>query len=107
MVQFAPLDVPTIKKVVGKLIVELQTQLEPKDVEIEVDGKAIDWLVEHGYDKTMGARPMSRILQQEIKRELADELLFGKLQKGGRVNVTVVKGQLRLKFKKSTVSSEN
>ena len=91
----------------GKLIVELQTQLEPKDVHIEVDEKAVDWLVEHGYDKTMGARPMSRILQHEIKRQLADELLFGKLQKGGQVKVTVVKDQIRLKFKKSTVPKDD
>ena len=74
---------------------ELEVQLEPKHVVLEIDSAARKWLAEHGYDKKMGARPMARLIQEQIKRPLAEELLFGKLSKGGHVLVTAEKGKLK------------
>ncbi len=89
VVSFAPLDEGTILHVVGKFILELEQQLEEKHVVIEVDDEARNWLAEKGYDKSMGARPMARIIQEHIKQPLAEDLLFGKLMKGGSVVVSV------------------
>ncbi len=101
IVPFAPLDEPTILHVVDKFILELEEQLEDKQVSLEVDEKARNWLAEKGYDRSMGARPMARIIQQNIKQPLAEDLLFGELLKGGKVKVTVKKGELYTKvFKK-------
>ena len=73
---------------------ELEQQLEDKRVTLEVDDEARLWLAEKGYDKSMGARPMARTIQQYIKQPLAEDLLFGKLVKGGEVRVTVRDGKL-------------
>lgn len=89
IVPFAPLDEATILHVVGKFIMQLEQQLEEKQVTLEVDEAARVWLAEKGYDRSMGARPMARIIQQHIKQPLAEDLLFGKLIKGGEVNVSV------------------
>ncbi len=89
IVPFAPLDESTILHVVGKFILELEQQLEEKQVTLEVDEDARLWLAEKGYDRSMGARPMARIIQQHIKQPLAEDLLFGKLIKGGEVKVGV------------------
>ncbi len=88
IVQFKSLDERTIANVVDKFIIELETQLEDKRVSLHVDEKARAWLAHHGYDRAMGARPMARVIQEHVKRPLADELLFGRLTKGGRVHVT-------------------
>ena len=77
-------------RVVEKFVLELELQLSDRNVIIEVDRKAMDWLVEQGYDPLMGARPMARIIQENIKKPLADELLFGKLQTGGVLCRSVV-----------------
>jgi len=87
IVQFRSLDPLTIARVVDKFLVELEAQLEPKGVELEVDDGARAWLATHGYDLRLGARPMARIIQERIKRPLAEELLFGKLAGGGTVRV--------------------
>ncbi len=89
IIQFAPLDERTIARVADKLLVELEAQLEDKDVALEVDDKARRWIAEKGYDEKMGARPMARVIQEQIKRPLAEELLFGELASGGSIVVSV------------------
>jgi len=89
IIQFASLDIVSIKRVVDKLIVELEAKLGSNDVTIELDDAARDWIAARGYDEKMGARPMARIIQEHIKRPLADELLFGSLADGGHVRVSV------------------
>ncbi|MFA5589672.1 MAG: ATP-dependent Clp protease ATP-binding subunit ClpA [Lysobacteraceae bacterium] len=96
IVQFRGLDFDYILRVVDKFIIELETQLQEKHVVLSVDPEARRWLAEHGFDPQMGARPMARVLQDRIKRPLADELLFGQLVGGGRVDVTVKDGQLQV-----------
>ena len=91
IIQFAPLDVPVIERVVDKLIVEVEAQLEKKGVSILLDDEARHWLAQKGYDPKMGARPMARLIQEQIKRPLAEELLFGKLAVGGTVKIGVSK----------------
>jgi ATP-dependent Clp protease ATP-binding subunit ClpA len=87
IIQFAPLDETSIARVVDKLIVELEAQLEKNEVTIELEPAARDWIAAKGYDKAMGARPMARVIQEHIKRPLAEELLFGRLKDGGHVRV--------------------
>jgi ATP-dependent Clp protease ATP-binding subunit ClpA len=98
IIQFAQLDKPTIERVVDKLIVEVETQLEQKGVTLTIDDAARDWIAEKGYDPKMGARPMARIIQEHIKRPLAEELLFGRLVGGGQVIVTVAGDRSKLAF---------
>ena len=88
VVAFNNLPPEVVVRVVEKFILELELQLSDRNVIIEVDRKAMDWLVEQGYDPMMGARPMARIIQENIKKPLADELLFGELQNGGVVQVS-------------------
>lgn len=94
IINFAPLDTVTVGLVVDKFLMELDEQLSSKNVKFTVDSAARDWLVKHGYDKTMGARPMARLIQENIKKPLADELLFGKLINGGYVSLKVKDGKL-------------
>lgn len=94
IINFAPLNTETIGLVVDKFIMELDEQLSHKGVTFSVDKLAREWLIEHGYDKTMGARPMARLIQENVKKPLADELLFGKLMHGGHVNLKVKDGKL-------------
>ncbi|MGA1206142.1 MAG: ATP-dependent Clp protease ATP-binding subunit ClpA [Litorivicinaceae bacterium] len=89
VVQFGALTEEVIEQVVHKFIAELQAQLDDRKVSIEVSDAALQWLAKRGYDKTMGARPMARLIQDAIKRPLADAILFGELQHGGSVYVTV------------------
>ena len=89
VVPFAPLGRAEIAQVVDKFLIQLEEQLSAKQVALEVDQAARDWLAEHGYDVKMGARPMARTIQESLKRPLAEELLFGKLAGGGRVAVRV------------------
>ena len=91
IIQFDPLDETSIARVVDKLIVELEAQLDKTDVTIELEPAARSWIAERGYDKKMGARPMARVIQEHIKRPLAEELLFGKLADGGHVRVDLNK----------------
>ena len=101
IIQFDPLSEDVILTVVDKFLIQLQTQLDDKSVLLEVDAKARQWLVEKGYDVHMGARPMARVIQQHIKKPLAELVLFGELAAGGgTVNITVKKDQLVLKVSK-------
>ena len=88
VVQFQGLDEENITYVVDKLLMELEVTLEQKNVRLKVDKKARAWLAKNGYDPHMGARPMGRLIQDQIKKPLADEILFGKLVKGGDVQLT-------------------
>ena len=97
VIPFAPLEIDTVRLVVDKFIMQLEAQLTDKDVEIELDEAARNWLAARGYDVTFGARPLSRLVQEHIKKPLADELLFGKLMQGGTVKVSVEKDALSLK----------
>lgn len=94
IIWFNHLDMTVIAKVVDKFLVELQAQLDEKGVSLEVSDEALTWLAEKGYDKSMGARPMSRVVTESIKRPLADEILFGKLEKGGVARVDVKEGNI-------------
>ncbi|HEX7416891.1 MAG TPA: AAA family ATPase, partial [Steroidobacteraceae bacterium] len=98
IIQFAPLDPITIERVVDKLLVEVEAQLEQKGVALTVDDAARHWIGRQGYDPKMGARPMARIIQEHIKRPLAEELLFGKLAAGGQVQVSVSPDGTQLKL---------
>ena len=89
IIQFQSLDLEHILRVVDKFLIELEAQLQEKHVSLHVDGDARRWLAEHGFDPQMGARPMARVIQDNVKRALADELLFGKLSEGGRVYLSV------------------
>lgn len=99
IVQFAPLEKPTIKTVVDKFLVELQAQLDDKKVTLDVDEEARDWLADHGYDRAMGARPMALLIKDKLRKPLAEAVLFGELSKaGGRVEVTVEDGEIALQI---------
>jgi ATP-dependent Clp protease ATP-binding subunit ClpA len=89
VVQFAGLSSEVIQKVVEKFVFQLEAQLADRGVTIELDEAAAQWLVERGYDEKFGARPMARTIQEHIKKPLADEILFGKLEHGGVVRVKV------------------
>ena len=89
IIQFAALDAHSIKRVVDKLVVELEGKLDSNGVTLELDDAARNWIAARGYDPKMGARPMARIIQEHIKRPLAEELLFGSLAEGGHVRITV------------------
>jgi ATP-dependent Clp protease ATP-binding subunit ClpA len=92
------LSTEVIHQVVDKFIVELQVQLDQKGVSLEVSQEARDWLAEKGYDRAMGARPMARVIQDNLKKPLANELLFGSLVDGGQVTVTLNKEKNELEY---------
>ena len=94
IVHFNPLDPSIIMHVVDKFLVDLETQLDSKNVNLDVDDSAREWLGVHGHDQLMGARPMARLIQDKIRRPLAEELLFGKLENGGSVHVTTKDDEL-------------
>jgi ATP-dependent Clp protease ATP-binding subunit ClpA len=92
VIQFGPLDAATIDRVVDKLLMEAEAQLEQKGVSLMIDEAARRWIATKGYDPKMGARPMARVIQEHVKRPLAEELLFGKLAGGGQARVVVAEG---------------
>ena len=98
VIQFKSLDETTIAHVVDKFVLELEAQLSEKNVTIELDNAAREWLAKRGYDPTMGARPMARLIQERVKKPLANELLFGSLASGGHVKVTVSNEHLAFDF---------
>lgn len=97
-IAFEPLTIEVIKQVVDKFINELRAQLVEKKVELELTEAAREWLAVKGYDKLYGARPMARLIQSKIKEPLANEVLFGSLEKGGKVVVNEKDGELALEF---------
>lgn len=106
IVQFQSLTTETIIEVVNKFILELEAQLADKNVTIEVDEAARQWLAKNGYDPLMGARPMARLIQDKIKKSLAEELLFGKLEKGGHVQVHEQENELTFTLESAQESEE-
>ena len=105
VVQFNPLPESVITSIVDKFLIRLEIQLNEKNVTLVVDDKAKRWLADKGYDVKMGARPMERVIQENIKRPLADEILFGRLVKGGNVKVTEKGGSLKLAFDKEKAAA--
>jgi ATP-dependent Clp protease ATP-binding subunit ClpA len=101
VISFAALTPDTIGRVVDKFILQLEEQLADRNVTIELDADARKWLGEKGYDKLFGARPLARIIQEHIKKPLAEELLFGKLTKGGVVHVKVAGDKLAFTFEEA------
>jgi ATP-dependent Clp protease ATP-binding subunit ClpA len=106
IVEFKPLRPTTIANIVNKFILELEEKLETKDVEINVDEAARLWFAEHGYDRDMGARPMRRLIQEKLKKPLAEELLFGDLAAGGSALVTVEDDEIKIEVQEPVVSSK-
>ncbi|WP_298933916.1 ATP-dependent Clp protease ATP-binding subunit ClpA [uncultured Ruegeria sp.] len=98
VISFAPLPKEVILQVVEKFVLQLEAQLLDRGVTIDLTTKAAAWLADKGYDDKMGARPLGRVIQEHIKKPLAEELLFGKLAKGGVVRVSVKKGELDLEI---------
>ena len=91
VVPFAPLSHEVVRAIVDKLLMQLEVTLEAKRVHLNVEDAARDWMAREGYDPALGARPMARLIQERVKRPLADELLFGRLAQGGRVRIGVGK----------------
>jgi ATP-dependent Clp protease ATP-binding subunit ClpA len=102
---FNHLDEQIIMQVVDKFIVELESQLDKKSVSLEITQGARDWLAQKGYDKTMGARPMARIIQDSLKKPLANEILFGQLINGGSVKVIVNNKELAFEYENESVEA--
>jgi len=102
IVPFASLDPATIAHVVDKFIMELEIQLQEKDVELRVSRPVRAWLARRGYDERMGARPMARLIREEIRKPLAEEILFGRLMHGGRVKVTLHDDRPRFSFSQAS-----
>ena len=98
IVQFSSLSKETIRTVVDKFLVALQVQLDDKNVVLHIDGSVVEWFVENGYSKSMGARPMGRLIQEKLKKPLAEDILFGKLShSGGEVFVTESGGHIKFR----------
>jgi ATP-dependent Clp protease ATP-binding subunit ClpA len=104
-VMFDSLPVEVIRKVARKFLDQVEGQLAEKKVELEVSPAALDWFVEHGYDKAMGARPMARLVQQTLKAPLANEILFGKLSNGGTAFIDVKDGAIDIRCEPATPSA--
>ncbi len=98
IVAFKPLTHDVIRMVVQKFVLQLEAQLADRHVTIETSDEAIDWLAKNGFDELYGARPLARVIQEEIKRPLADDILFGRLAKGGHVKVVLKDGKLAFEF---------
>ena len=98
IIWFNHLERDVILQVVDKFLIELQAQLDAKSVALEVSQEARNWLAEQGYDKSMGARPMGRLIQEKVKKELANELLFGSLTAGGAVSVDIKDDKLTFNY---------
>ena len=107
IIQFNPLPTEVIQTVVDKFLVELQVQLDVQKVQLDVSDEVREWLLENGYDKNMGARPMERLIQDSIKTVLAEEILFGELSKtGGIASVELVDNKISINFKENTKQKE-
>jgi ATP-dependent Clp protease ATP-binding subunit ClpA len=98
IIQFSALSKEVVKTVVDKFLVQLQTQLDEKRVHLNVTDEARAWLAENGYDEKMGARPMARLIQEKLKKPLAEMVLFGELSNGGDVTVTVEDDDIHFEF---------
>ena len=106
IVTFKALAPDTIRHVVQKFVLQLEAQLADRNVTVELSDEAADWLAKNGYDELYGARPLARVIQEHIKKPLAEELLFGKLVKGGSVKVNLVDGKLDFDITEAAVSAQ-
>ncbi len=104
IIQFESLDQKTVLHVVDKFIAQLEAQLELKKIEIQVEASAKAWIAERGYDVKMGARPMERIIQEYIKKPLAEEILFGRLENGGKVIVRANEDELEVEYLEEVIN---
>ena len=105
VVTFGKLSKEVMIKIVGKFLVELKTQVKDKGIKITISNEAIDYLVDKGFDKKMGARPLQRVIDKDIKRPLSKLMLFGGLKQGGLVNIDVVDNEIHLELKNETVQA--
>jgi ATP-dependent Clp protease ATP-binding subunit ClpA len=105
-ITFATLGKEIMLKIVGKFLVELKEMIKDKEVSIDITDEALDWLVDKGFNKKMGARPLQRVIDKDIKRPLSRELLFGKLTKGGKIKIDIVKEELKIIVQKQEKVSE-
>ena len=105
IVWFNHLDDVVIEQVVDKFIVELQSQLDSKQVELSVTDEARKWFVKRGYDKEMGARPMARLIQDKLRKPLANEILFGQLSSGGKVTIGLDGDELSFNYESETAEA--
>jgi ATP-dependent Clp protease ATP-binding subunit ClpA len=103
IVYFNPLDPSTVSQVVSKQLMELESQLLGKKVDVELTSDVRDWLAKKGYDRLMGARPLGRLIQDKIKKPLSEEILFGKLENGGKVKVSLKGEELAFDFTSNSV----
>jgi ATP-dependent Clp protease ATP-binding subunit ClpA len=106
VVKFSKLAKETMKKIVGKFMLDLNTMTAEKRVEVNATETAIEYLIEKGFDDKMGARPLQRIIDDEIKKPLSRMILFGDLQEGGRVEVSVKDDKLDIIYKKAIVTEQ-
>ena len=107
IVQFDELDKRTIRTVVDKFLVALQVQLDDKNVVLQIDDSVVEWLIENGYSKTMGARPMARLIQEKLKKPLAEQILFGELSvTGGNVYLNEENDQITFRIESSKKESK-
>ncbi len=107
IVQFDELDKQTIRTVVDKFLVALQVQLDDKNVVLQIDDSVVEWLIENGYSKTMGARPMARLIQEKLKKPLAEQILFGELSvTGGNVYLNEENDQITFRIESSKKESK-
>ncbi len=106
IIQFNALTMPIVEQVVDKFIAQLESQLSERGVVIELTPEARTWLARHGYDSAMGARPLDRLIQEQIKKPMADEILFGKLEKGGTAFVNIVDDKITLRYESLKSSKE-
>ena len=104
VIRFDPLSPAVVTQVVEKFIMQLEAQLADRNVTIELSDAALKWLAERGYDRNFGARPLGRVIQEHVKKPLADELLFGKLSKGGLVRVDVKDDKFTFTYPKLLIS---
>jgi ATP-dependent Clp protease ATP-binding subunit ClpA len=105
IVTFGKLSKEVMIKIVGKFLVELKTQVKDKGIKITISNEAIDYLVDKGFDKKMGARPLQRVIDKDIKRPLSKLMLFGGLKQGGSVNIDVTDNEIHLKLENETVQA--
>lgn len=98
VVTFGRLSKEVMLKIVGKFLVELKQQTKDKNIEITISDEALDYLVDKGFNRKMGARPLQRVIDKEIKRPLSKELLFGKLKNGGKCKINVVQGEIKIEY---------
>ncbi len=94
VVQFKPLTPEIIRQVVQKFVMQMEAQLADRNVTISLSDDAADWLAKNGFDELYGARPLGRVIQEHIKKPLADDILFGRLVRGGHVKVVLENGKI-------------